>query len=36
MGAQSNTLKEVQDYFIENGCELLETEYINSSTKISL
>jgi hypothetical protein len=26
-------LTEVQDYFTENGCKLLETDYINSSTK---
>ena len=29
-----NTLKEVQDYFKANQCELLENLYINSSTKM--
>jgi hypothetical protein len=29
-----NTLKEVQDYFKANQCELLENEYNNSSTKM--
>lgn len=29
-----NTLKEVQDYFKSNQCELLENQYINSSTKM--
>jgi len=31
---QKHTLESVQQYFQDNNCELLETEYINNYTKM--
>ena len=31
----SHSLEAVKQFFVDNGCQLLEDEYINSSTKMN-